>query len=62
MIAVVSIILLSNFFIVFYFKRISKFINIFDIPNDNRKIHNVKVANVDGFIFFFNIIIIIIFH
>lgn len=62
MITAISIILLSNFFIVFYFKRISKFINIFDIPNDNRKIHKVKVANVGGLIFFFNIIIITIFH
>ena len=62
MTAAIVIILLSNFFIIFYFKRISKFINIFDIPNENRKIHKTKVANIGGFIFFFNINIIIIFH
>ena len=62
MTAAIVIILLSNFFIIFYFKRISKFINIFDIPNENRKIHKTKVANVGGFIFFFNIIVTFFFH
>ena len=62
MTAAIVIILLSNFFIIFYFKRISKFINIFDIPNENRKIHKTKVANVGGCIFFFNIIVTFFFH
>jgi len=62
MTAAIVIILLFNFFIIFYFKRISKFINIFDIPNENRKIHKTKVANVGGFIFFFNIIVTFFFH
>ena len=48
-------------FITFYFKRISKFINIFDIPNENRKIHKTKVANIGGFIFFLILILLLYF-
>lgn len=62
MTAVIIFIILSNFFIIFYFKHISKFLNIFDIPNENRKIHKTKVANIGGLIFFFNINVTVLFH
>lgn len=46
-----------NTFIVIFFNKISILINLFDIPNDKRKIHSGKVPQIGGFIFLSNILI-----
>ena len=57
---VIIILLLMNFFILKNYYLISKFFNIYDLPN-NRKIHNVKTPLIGGVIFFINLIFFLIF-
>jgi UDP-GlcNAc:undecaprenyl-phosphate GlcNAc-1-phosphate transferase len=51
----ISLIIL-NIFILFFFDKISILINLFDIPDDKRKIHSKKVSQIGGFIFLSNIL------
>jgi UDP-GlcNAc:undecaprenyl-phosphate GlcNAc-1-phosphate transferase len=51
------ILLIFNFSFVFFFERISKFINIFDYPDKKRKIHLKKTACIGGLLIFFNLLI-----
>ena len=44
-----------NFLFIFYFKKISLFLNIFDIPDYKRKIHSKKIACIGGLLIFFNL-------
>ena len=55
----ISILLsIINFIIYFKFKSISLKINLFDLPDNNRKTHKEPVAAIGGFIIFFNLFII----
>tara|TARA_B110000858_G_C17805557_1_gene477743 strand:+ start:913 stop:1932 length:1020 start_codon:yes stop_codon:yes gene_type:complete len=47
-----------NIFIYFNFDKISKIINMYDVPDHNRKLHKLPVSNIGGLIIFFNIILI----
>jgi UDP-GlcNAc:undecaprenyl-phosphate GlcNAc-1-phosphate transferase len=44
-----------NLVFLFYFQKISKYINIFDLPDDKRKIHTKKTSLLGGLIFLINI-------
>ena len=58
-ILIISILLiLINIFICIRFNQISILINLFDLPDDKRKIHKEPVAAIGGFIIFFNLILI----
>jgi UDP-GlcNAc:undecaprenyl-phosphate GlcNAc-1-phosphate transferase len=50
-----------NFCFLILFKRISKILNIFDEPNQKRKIHKIKIANIGGVIIFSNLFFIFLF-
>ena len=45
-----------NLVFLFYFQKISKYINIFDVPDDKRKIHTNKTPLLGGLIFLVNIL------
>ena len=49
-------IIICNIFFLTFFKKISKFINVFDLPDNKRKIHTEKISLLGGLIFLFNII------
>ena len=55
MIKLLLIIIIDLFFIL-YFKNISRFINIFDLPDNKRKIHTTEVASIGGVLIILNII------
>ena len=48
-------IIFCNLVFLFFFKKISRYINIFDLPDDKRKIHTNKTSLLGGLIFFINI-------
>ena len=52
--------IIINFIILFYFDYLKKKINIFDYPDNKRKLHNKPVPLLGGFIFLLNIICFII--
>ena len=54
LILILSVILI-NLIIIKYFNQITKYINLFDHPDDNRKIHTKKVALLGGSIVFVNL-------
>ena len=49
---------LLNILILFYFSKISNYLNFFDFPDNDRKIHNNPISLLGGFIVYFNLIII----
>jgi UDP-N-acetylmuramyl pentapeptide phosphotransferase/UDP-N-acetylglucosamine-1-phosphate transferase len=51
-----------NFFFLYFFKKISKILNIFDAPNQKRKIHKNKIANIGGVLIYFNFFFILLFY
>ena len=55
------LLLLLNVTIFLNLKYISSKIRIYDLPDNNRKIHNLKVTKIGGVILFVNIILIIIY-
>jgi UDP-GlcNAc:undecaprenyl-phosphate GlcNAc-1-phosphate transferase len=44
-----------NIILVFHFSKISKIINLFDIPDNKRKFHKKKIPSIGGFLIFINI-------
>ena len=48
-------IIFCNLIFLFFFQKIAKYINIFDLPDDKRKIHNNKTSLLGGLIFLTNI-------
>lgn len=50
-----------NLILVYFFKNLSNYIDIFDIPDDDRKLHKNKVPSIGGVIFFANLILFFIF-
>jgi UDP-GlcNAc:undecaprenyl-phosphate GlcNAc-1-phosphate transferase len=60
-ILLISLIIL-NIFIVFFFNRISILINLFDIPDNERKLHSKKIPSIGGVIFLSNIFFFLIYY
>lgn len=56
-----SIVLFVNFLFFYNLSRIAKTINIFDFPDNNRKIHKGKIPVLGGLLIIFNIILIVLF-
>lgn len=50
------ILLISQFLIIFYFKKISNYFNFFDIPDKERKKHASKTSLLGGSIIFFSLV------
>lgn len=57
-----SITLITNLLFFIFYKFISKKMNLFDNPDNFRKIHNKKIPNIGGFIFVINALILFIFY
>jgi hypothetical protein len=51
-----------NFLIVKYYKFLSKIFNIFDIPNEKRKIHKRPTPILGGILIYSNILIFFLFY
>ena len=58
MIIYVPLLILLNFLLLIYHKELSKFINIYDYPNSDRKIHLKKTPTIGGIFIFINCIFI----
>jgi len=54
--------ILINTFIIIYFDKISKLVNLYDIPDGKRKIHKKKISLLGGSIFLLNVIFFIIYY
>ena len=52
---------LANFIFLYSLKKISKIINIYDIPDNDRKLHKNPVPLVGGVLLFINFLILILF-
>lgn len=57
----ILIVLINSIFVIFY-KQIGKFYNLYDIPNEKRKIHTNPVPLLGGLIFFINFSFFFIFE
>jgi UDP-GlcNAc:undecaprenyl-phosphate GlcNAc-1-phosphate transferase len=57
----ILILILLNFLIIINQKSISRFINIYDYPDNIRKFQKTPVPLIGGFIFYFNLLFICIF-
>ena len=55
MLIVILSVILINLIIIKYFNQITKYINLFDHPDGNRKIHKKKIALLGGSIVFVNL-------
>jgi UDP-GlcNAc:undecaprenyl-phosphate GlcNAc-1-phosphate transferase len=55
------IIFILNFFIYIFHKPVSKIYNLFDYPDNNRKIHNKPIPLLGGLFLIFNLLIILIY-
>jgi len=53
---------LINLFFIFYFKNISQYINLFDKPDNKRKFHKGKIANIGGCLIFINLLFFFIYY
>lgn len=49
---------ISNIVIVIYFSKISNYFNLFDFPDNERKIHKSPISLLGGFIIYYNFIMI----
>lgn len=56
---ILFLILILNFFLLFYFENFSKLINIYDNPDNVRKLHKKKIPLLGGLIFLINILILL---
>jgi UDP-GlcNAc:undecaprenyl-phosphate/decaprenyl-phosphate GlcNAc-1-phosphate transferase len=54
------ILLIINFIIYYKINYLNKFLNIYDLPNNKRKIHKTKIAKTGGVIIFFNLSLLFI--
>jgi UDP-N-acetylmuramyl pentapeptide phosphotransferase/UDP-N-acetylglucosamine-1-phosphate transferase len=53
--------ILFNFFLIFFFKKISNLIGLFDKPDFQRKFHTGNVSATGGFLIFVNLFFLILF-
>ena len=52
----------SNFIFLICYESISKNFNLYDNPDNNRKIHLKKISNIGGFLFLLNSLVIFIYY
>jgi len=50
-----------NIFLIIFFNKFSRFINLFDNPDNKRKLHKKPIASIGGFLIFLNLFIYFIF-
>ena len=50
--------IIANSIFCLFFSRISNFLNIFDKPDSDKKLHKKNVAAIGGVLFFINLIIL----
>lgn len=55
------ILFVFNIIVVYYFDQISNRINLYDVPDNIRKIHKNKTSCIGGFFIFFNLLIFFLF-
>jgi UDP-GlcNAc:undecaprenyl-phosphate/decaprenyl-phosphate GlcNAc-1-phosphate transferase len=56
------IIFFINLFFLLNYKKIASFLNIFDIPNESRKLHSSPVPILGGLILYLNLLLIFLFN
>ena len=61
MITLFSFLIILNLFFLYFFKNLSKVIALFDKPDGIRKLHKKKVPSIGGFIFFINLLVLILY-
>lgn len=61
MITLVSFLVILNLIFLYFFENFSKQIALFDKPDGIRKLHKKKVSNIGGFIFFINLLGIVLY-
>ena len=54
--------ILLNIILFFYFDKISKIINLFDVPDNKRKLHKKKTPSIGGFLIFTNIFFFLFYY
>jgi UDP-GlcNAc:undecaprenyl-phosphate GlcNAc-1-phosphate transferase len=54
--------IILNIFFVFYLEKISKFFNLFDLPDNKRKLHKKKTPSIGGCLIFINIFSFFFYH
>ena len=54
------VLIITQFFIILYFRKISNFINFFDTPDHDRKKHKNKTSLLGGSIIFFSLVYIFV--
>ena len=57
----ILLLFLINLSLLFFYQKISKILNIYDIPDKKRKIHKYKVPTIGGTIFVLNIFAYLLF-
>ena len=62
MIFFLILIILINIFIVIFFDKISKLVNLFDVPDGVRKIHKKKTPLLGGSMFLLNLFFFVIYY
>jgi len=61
MISLLLTLTILNFFIIFFFDKISIFLNLFDYPDQTRKLHLKPIAAIGGFIVLVNLLVFFLF-
>ena len=61
MITLISFLVILNLIFLYFFENFSKQIALFDKPDGVRKLHKKKVSNIGGFIFFINLLGIVLY-
>ena len=56
-----AILLILNVFFIIFFNKFSKLVNLFDNPDNKRKLHKKPIACIGGFLIFINLFIYFIF-
>lgn len=59
---ILLILLILNICLIFFFNKFSKVINLFDNPDNTRKLHKKPIASIGGFLIFLNLFIYFIFE
>ena len=54
--------IILNIFFVFYLEKISKILNLFDLPDNKRKLHKKKTPSIGGCLIFINIFSFFFYH
>ena len=62
MIYLIILSIFVNFIIFLNITKLADVIRIYDIPDQNRKLHKSPIPNIGGVIIFINILIIYLFH